>query len=135
MTGRAASRPLLPNTGDQCRLAELHARHARELDIGDADAWAECFTPDGTLRTSAGRTVKGTAEPRSFASSWWDSRTGSTRHITWHRTYEVDEASIRGLCCAALLVTRENGVTVEFTAMYVDTFVQRQGTGCSRHVR
>ena len=43
------------------RIQALYAAYAHSLDSGDADGWAETFTPDGVLEMVAASADEGTA--------------------------------------------------------------------------
>jgi len=104
---------------------DLHARYANTIDGGDADGWAGCFTADGALRTDRPREVVGRAALREFAAAWAASRVGATRHVTWH--HRVDEPGLTGRCSAALVITEVAGVTIDYTAVYIDRYEQIGG--------
>lgn len=106
-------------------MLDLHARYANTIDGGDADGWAACFTVDGALRTDRPLEVVGRAGLREFAASWTVSRAGATRHVTWHHL--VDESKLVGRCSAALVGTRVNGTTIDYTAVYIDRYEQIGG--------
>jgi len=109
-------------------ILELCARYANTIDDGDAAGWADCFTADGVLvLASRGREVRGRTELAAFATTWWRSDPSPRRHVSWHHVLTPDGDEVLGRCSAALLSTSEEGVRVEFTAVYRDRFTRADG--------
>ena len=109
---------------DRLEVLELYARYAYTFDAGDASAWARCFTPEGVLRTSRPLEVRGHAALEAFARDWWTTADATPRHLSWHHVLEADGDEVTGLCTAALLQTRQDGVAIAFTALYRDRFAR-----------
>jgi uncharacterized protein (TIGR02246 family) len=116
---------------DRLALLDLHSRLAFAIDSGDAAGWAELFTPDGVLRTSTPRELRGREELAAFAFDWWQSSPAQRRHVTWHHRFSggEDGRSAKGTCYAAVLRTEEGRVSAEFTAVYVDRFSRLEADG------
>jgi hypothetical protein len=102
----------------------VHARYAFAIDGGDAEAWADCFTPDGVLRTTRPLEIRGRDALRAFARDWHAASPAPRRHLSWHVLLEERNGELRGRCYAALLRTAETGVVAEFTAVYRDVYVR-----------
>ncbi|MCW2767880.1 nuclear transport factor 2 family protein [Nocardioides sp.] len=105
-------------------LLDLHAAYAFSIDSGDADAFADCFTPDGVLETTRPLVVTGRDELVAFAHDRARHAADPCRHLTWHHTFAGGPDQVEGRCSAAVLQTTSAGVQVLFTATYVDWFVQ-----------
>ena len=103
---------------------DLHARYAFTIDDGEAEGWADCFTPDGVLETTRPLLVAGSADLVAFATARAARSTAVARHITWHETFADEGGRIAGRCSAALVETRPTGVVTVFTATYRDSFVR-----------
>jgi ketosteroid isomerase-like protein len=116
----------IPSVGvaDRLSVLELHARYAHAIDAGDAPAWADCFTPDGVLRTNRPIEIRGRADLVAFASAWYAETSGTRRHMTWHHLVDAEGSEIVGRCYAAILRTGEAGVCADFTAVYRDRFAR-----------
>lgn len=112
------------NVDDHLALLDLHARYAQTIDSGAAEAWAECFTPDGCLRTDRPLHVEGRKALSRFAADWHAADGGQRRHVTWHHRFGVDGDGAEGTCYAALLCTSRGGVSTEFTAVYHDQYAR-----------
>jgi hypothetical protein len=112
------------NLDDRLALLDLHAPHAQTIDSGAAQAWAECFTADGSLRTNRPLHVRGRYELERFAADWHAADHGQRRHVTWHHRFAADGDGADGTCYAALLRTGPDGVSTEFTAVYRDRYTR-----------
>lgn len=105
-------------------LLDLHAAYAFAIDDGDAEGFADCFTRDGVLETTRPVVVSGREALVAFARARASSATDPARHMTWHHTFEEQAAQVNGRCSAAIFQTTHDGVSIVFTATYLDTFVQ-----------
>lgn len=56
---------------DRNEIRELIARYSHLEDSGDAEAWAELFTTDGSFTGSKGNVVQGREALRDFAADRW----------------------------------------------------------------
>ena len=55
---------------DKIEIYELIARYNVAIDSGDAEGWAQCFTPDGVFDGIVGR-YEGREEIAAFARRYW----------------------------------------------------------------
>jgi SnoaL-like domain len=106
---------------------DVHARYAWAIDGGDAEAWAECFTADGVLRTSRPLEIRGRHALREFAQDWHVLSPAPRRHVSWNLLLGEAHGELSSRCYAALLTTCERGVAVEFTARYRDVYAHGDG--------
>lgn len=51
---------------DRAEILDLAARYCHAFDLGDPNAWVECFSDDGVFETPGGEAVKGHKELREF---------------------------------------------------------------------
>ena len=70
-------RPATLSTQDYIDIQQLYARYAQLIDSGDAEGWANTFTPDGVFNNSS----RGHDALVQFVHDWRDKRRGaSLRH-------------------------------------------------------
>jgi 3-phenylpropionate/cinnamic acid dioxygenase small subunit len=114
------------------KILELYARYAHAFDDNRPDAFAECFTATGRMRTNRPLLLEGHDALRAFVSDWWAQSSGAPRHASWHHVFEGDERDlIRCRCSAALFITSGVEVSTAFTATYRDEF-RKAGNGTWR---
>ena len=62
-------------TPDYVEIQQLYARYATTIDAGDAEGWANTFTPDGIFNNSS----RGHDALVQFVHDWRDKRNGAAR--------------------------------------------------------
>lgn len=107
---------------DLLAIQQLYARYNHAIDFGDAEAWAECFTPDGVFASSARRETVGREALRAFAEAF--SRQMKGRHWTNNLVVEGDGDEASGRCYLALYVLGEGGARLMTTGVYHDELVR-----------
>lgn len=112
---------------DHLALLELHAAYAHTIDDGDADAWAECFTPDGVLWSTRPSEVSGREALAEFARGRIASLGDRERHLSWNHTFAADGRAVAGRCSASLARSGPGGTILLFTASYRDRFERHDG--------
>ena len=89
---------------NRCRIDDLYSRYCWAINEGDADGWAECFTPDGLFVPAYGPVqgeYRGKAELTAFAAD--PRRNQLTRHWTSNiRPYREGDV-IRSACYCLLI--------------------------------
>lgn len=63
------------STQDYLDIQQLYARYAQTIDAGDAEGWANTFTPDGVFNNSS----RGHDALVQFIHDWRDKRDGANR--------------------------------------------------------
>lgn len=107
---------------DWTEIRELTARYNRAFDDQEAEAWAEVFTPDGTLEVEGGLSVTGRdALVAMCRSTGW-----GTVHITADPTITVDGDRATQTCTLVLARRERDPDRSEFqlTGRYVDELVR-----------
>lgn len=110
----------------------LYARYAHAIDQGDGEAWARCYTADGTYWSSTFGTRTGRAELMAFAVAHfreWQERGIQTQHWINQSRWERTDWGIAGRTYVNLMGTRPQGPpVVMLQTVYVDELVW-VGTG------
>ncbi len=104
---------------DHIEIRQLYARYARALDLGDPEAWADTFTPDGMFRDAAGR-----GELVAYAENSYGGRQGTGRH--WNSQLVVTPTA-EGADGSAYLLLLDVGAQppgINIAGLYSDKLVK-----------
>ena len=115
----SASQPLSNAGQSRCTsIQQLYARYAHTLDLGDAEGWADTFTPDGVFANSKGR-----AELITFAEGFYG-RGGDARHWNSQVLITPTAEGADGSCYLLLVNTGAQPVSITVSAIYQDKIVK-----------
>lgn len=108
---------------DRTEIRELTARYGRYFDDGDAEAFADCFTEDGSMEVVGGPSSRGRLELISMCQNvpW------GTLHVTVDPTIEVDgdtAIQVVTILSMARAADRSEKPRVRATGRYVDDLVR-----------
>lgn len=112
---------------DQLAIQQLYARYNHAIDFGKAEAWADCFTPDGIFNSSASGESKGHEELVGFATTF--SQRLTARHWTNNLVLEAAGDGARGTCYLQLLTpaAKEKPAAILATGVYDDRLTKTAG--------
>ena len=104
---------------DHAEIQQLYASYNLTIDSGDADAWADTFTPDGVFGNSEGR-----AALVEFAKGFHETQQGHARH--WNTNIHVTptEDGAVGTCYLLLWNVGSRPASVIVSGIYHDTLVK-----------
>jgi uncharacterized protein (TIGR02246 family) len=108
---------------DRVAIQELVARCNRALDGQDAEAWADCFTDDGSWE-DGDRRVEGRAALRAFAR---DFSLRGTCHWVNNLIVEVDGDDATLVCDHLLVQAREGGSEILLAGTHDDRLRRADG--------
>jgi hypothetical protein len=113
-------------TEDVLAIQQLYARYNHAIDAGKGDAWAACFTPDGTF-TSATGAFSGTEALSGFGTAF--AQRLKARHWTNNLVIEPAASGATGTCYLMLLRLgdAEKPTSILTTAIYRDTLTKAAG--------
>ena len=103
---------------DYVEIQQLYARYAHTLDLGDAEGWADTFTPDGVFADSKGR-----AELITFAEGFYG-RGGDARHWNSQVLITPTADGADGSCYLLLVNTAAQPVSITVSGIYQDKIVK-----------
>lgn len=112
---------------DRLAIAELLARYNHALDSGDADGWADCFTPDGALEGRRGR-IAGRDALRQFATE--AAGRGTCRHVVGNVVVESSDVVPHSAMVKSYMIyyeVRAEHITLIETAIQRDHVVKFKG--------
>ncbi len=109
---------------DQLAIRELAARYNRAFDYGDPDAWAACFTADGTFNMGSKTLAAGSEALLAFAKKVIP--TMSIKHCTTDAIVEVDGDNATHDAYLIVLNTKDK-VHVADSGRYQDRVVKING--------
>lgn len=114
------------STEDRHAIEELYARYAWTFDFGQAEAWAEVFTPDGVLGRYGFPDVTGTEELIAFARDR-DATPGIIHHNS-NLSFEATPTGARGRAyCLVLRAHMGEPLRIRNFAFYEDEMVKVDG--------
>ena len=96
------------NGDDRAELFDLLARYNHLFDAGEADAWAECFSSEGSFDGPAGK-ARGRDQLVEFCRSVSPKIAGSL-HMTDHHLFEVADGVVTHKCVLAVHFPTDKGV-------------------------
>jgi hypothetical protein len=130
---------------DYEEIRQLVARYNFAIDLGDADGWVACFTPDGVFECSGvaednpfGGRYEGAEALRDYAVKHYRIAKGHARHWNWNLQIDgngaADEATMQ--CYLMALSTRPPGNLGGSTGIYRDRLRKVDGAWrfVERHV-
>ena len=103
---------------DYLEIQQLYARYAHTLDLGDAEGWADTFTPDGVFGNSKGRD-----ELVTFAEGFYG-RGGSARHWNSQVLITPTADGADGSCYLLLVDTGSQPTSITVAGIYTDKIVK-----------
>jgi hypothetical protein len=121
------------DVADYEQIRQLMARFALALDFGRADAYADCYTPDGTIEyfsRSDHVTLTGRDELMTLATNAFAGTQGNIRHWNHSHVFEsesTDEVHVTSYM-ALLRVGEVPQAGVTFTGMIYDILHKINGT-------
>lgn len=111
---------------DTLAIQQLYARYNHAIDSGKGDAWAACFTADGTFTSGSGD-FAGTEQLASFATGF--AQRLKARHWTNNLVIEAAEGGASGTCYLMLLRLGdgEKPTSILTTGIYRDSLAKQSG--------
>ena len=113
----AAAQSLTPD--DYAEIHELYARYNQTIDSGDAEGWADTFTPDGVFANATDRA--GLVE---FAANFHKGQGGAARHWNSNILITPTAEGADGSCYLLLWNTGVRPPTIIVSAIYRDKLVK-----------
>lgn len=104
---------------DYIEIQQLYARYARALDLGDPEAWADTFTPDGVFRDAAGR-----EELIAYAENSYGRRQGTGRHWNSQLVVTPTAEGADGSAYLLLLTVGTQPPGIGLAGLYSDKLVK-----------
>ena len=117
---------------EKLSIQELCARYAHAIDNLDAEAWAQCFTPDGSFQV-ADWAIRGHAALREYAAVHVEAV--RCRHMTSNLLYEVRENEATGQASVLATIATPAGYKIFGQGRYVDRLVKHNGQWRFAHRR
>lgn len=112
------------STQDYIDIQQLYARYAQTIDAGDAEGWANTFTPDGVFNNSS----RGHEALVQFIHDWRDKRDGAhRRHWNSNLVISPTPAGAGGSVYLLLLDTGTRPPTPAASYIYDDALVKTAG--------
>lgn len=119
---------------DHEEIRQLLARYNFAVDLGEVEAWADCFTDDGVFRcTPEAGPLTGRHEGRealvAYARRHYELNKGRARHWNWNLQIEGDgqTATMRCYLAALSASTGDQPPAVRVTGIYRDRLVKVDG--------
>jgi hypothetical protein len=110
---------------DRFAIHELAARYAHAIDFREPEAWADCFTTDGSFQSTLQHRVIGREALMEFCRSTPPEM--KPRHWTNHWIMDGDGESASATCYGMLLDGAANGRTI-LTFRYRDRLLKVDGS-------
>ena len=104
---------------DYVEIQQLYAHYAHALDLGDAQAWADTFTPDGVFLDAKGR-----EELVAFAKGFEENFAGYARHWNSQVLITTTANGADGSCYLLLVDTSVQPVGISVSGIYEDKIVK-----------
>lgn len=109
------------STQDYLDIQQLYARYAMTIDSGDAEGWANTFTPDGVFNNSS----RGHDALVQFVHDWRDKRNGADRrHWNSNLVLTPTDEGVSGSVYLLLLDTGVRPPVPNMSAVYEDRLVK-----------
>jgi hypothetical protein len=119
------------SVADRLEIHDLYSRYTHAIDRYGGDAWAACFTNDGSLEIPyRGQITAGAEAIHAVAEAYGVRSGGYTRHVTTNIALRADGDVVVGE--AYLLMVRGGWAEalphIEMTGRYDDEIVQHNGS-------
>lgn len=105
---------------DYAEINQLYARYNFTIDSGNAEGWADTFTPDGVF----GGNFEGRAALVEFAAGFYKSQNGAARHWNTNVMITPTADGADGACYLLLWNTGANPPSIIVSAKYEDKLVK-----------
>ncbi|MYD87497.1 MAG: nuclear transport factor 2 family protein [Acidobacteria bacterium] len=116
---------------DHVEIQALYATYAHSLDSGDADTWAETFTPDGVLlmvaagdTEDAGLRIAGRDALAGFATGAYAANGGDMRNWQSQAMITATPGGAEGRCDLVLFRTVDGPAAIQTSGAFTDRLVQ-----------
>jgi ketosteroid isomerase-like protein len=120
----AQSRSAALSTQDYVDIQQLYARYALAIDTGDAEGWANTFTPDGVFNNSS----RGRDALVTFVHDWREKRRGaSLRHWNSNLVVTPSAEGANGSIYMLLLDISEKAPAATASYRYEDALIKTAG--------
>jgi len=125
-------------------IRQLLARYNLAIDLGDADGWVACFTPEGVFECTGvpedspfGGRHEGAEALRAYAVRHFGVAKGRARHWNWNLAIDGDSATATMQCYMLNLSAGAPGTIKGSTGIYRDQLAKVDGHWLftQRHVR
>ena len=103
---------------DYLEIQQLYVKYAHTIDLGDAEGWADTFTPDGVFANAQGRD-----ELIEFAAGIY-SRGGTTRHWNSQVLITPTAEGADGSCYLLMVDTNTQPPNITVSGIYRDKIVK-----------
>jgi len=105
---------------DYFEIQQLYARYNIAIDSGDAEGWADTFTPDGVFNTSIGHEAL-----VNFVKTWREKLNGATRKH-WNNNLQITGNSKEASASVYLILVdiSTKPPSILATATYTDSLVK-----------
>jgi len=112
---------------DYEEIRRLLAQYNFAIDLGDADGWAACFTPEGVFQCSGlpegspfGGRHEGSAALLAYAKTHYGKAKGHARHWNWNLEIDGDGDTATMRCYLLALAVGHPPAVNGSTGIYVD---------------
>ncbi|MGW5106082.1 nuclear transport factor 2 family protein [Nocardia sp. NPDC004123] len=113
---------------DRENIRELHSRYTISVDERHHEAWARCFTEDGTFSSPLLGTHTGFENLKRFATSYHENLAGvQVRHIISNISVEIDGTNAVGWCYLSYYHTESGETHLAALGGYRDTLRKVNG--------
>ena len=110
---------------DYIEIQQLYAKYAHTIDLGDAEGWADTFTPDGMFGDpSSDSATRGRQSLVAFAANAYVRNSGTGRHWNSQVLITPTSAGADGSCYLLLLDTGAQPVGIRVAGIYRDKIVK-----------
>ena len=117
--GSAAAQQKL-TAQDYAEIDQLYARYNFSIDSGDAEGWADTFTPDGVFRGN----TEGRAALVELATNFYKGQGGAARHWNTNLVVTPTAEGADGACYPLLWNTGGRPASIIVSTIYRDKLVR-----------